>query len=76
MDSRTDPTYVSWLQDALVMEQTLIKVLEERVASTGDFPEVRSGSTSVTSKKPVRTPLVSKPVWIVWAAGHRRPRAW
>ena len=41
MDSRTDPTYVSWLQDALVMEQTLIKVLEERVASTGDFPEVQ-----------------------------------
>ena len=41
MDSRTDPTYVSWLQDALVMEQTLIKVLEESVASTGDFPEVQ-----------------------------------
>ena len=41
MDSRTDPTYVSWLQDASVMEQTLIKVLEERVASTGDFPEVQ-----------------------------------
>jgi ferritin-like metal-binding protein YciE len=41
MDSHTNPTYISWLQDALVMEQTLVKVLEERVASTGDFPEVQ-----------------------------------
>jgi len=41
MDPRTNSTYVSWLQDALVMEQTLVKVLEERVAATGDFPEVQ-----------------------------------
>lgn len=34
-------TYISWLQDALVMEQTLVKVLEERVAATGDFPELQ-----------------------------------
>src|SRR3954452_22876281 len=41
MESRTNPTYISWLQDALVMEQTLVKVLEERVASTGDYPQVQ-----------------------------------
>jgi len=34
-------TYISWLQDALVMEQSLVKVLEQRIESTGDFPDVQ-----------------------------------
>jgi ferritin-like metal-binding protein YciE len=33
--------YISWLQDALAMEQTLEKVLQERVAASGDFPELQ-----------------------------------
>jgi len=33
--------YLSWLQDALAMEQALVGVLEQRVAASGDFPEVQ-----------------------------------
>src|SRR5690349_19179975 len=41
MDLSNNTTYISWLQDALVMEQTLVKVLEERVAASSDFPAVQ-----------------------------------
>jgi ferritin-like metal-binding protein YciE len=41
MPQQTNPTYISWLQDALVMEQTLVGVLEQRIEASGDFPEVQ-----------------------------------
>jgi ferritin-like metal-binding protein YciE len=41
MQQQDNSTYISWLQDALVMEQSLIKVLEQRVESTGDLPGVQ-----------------------------------
>ena len=41
MQEQTNPTYISWLQDALVMEQTLVGVLEQRIEASGDFPEVQ-----------------------------------
>ena len=42
MDQRmNNDTYISWLQNALVMEQTLVQVLEERIAASGDFPAVQ-----------------------------------
>jgi ferritin-like metal-binding protein YciE len=41
MQQQTHPTYISWLQDALVMEQTLVGVLEQRIEASGDFPEVQ-----------------------------------
>jgi ferritin-like metal-binding protein YciE len=41
MEKQTHPLYISWLQDALVMEQTLVGVLEQRIEESKDFPEVQ-----------------------------------